>query len=162
MSLARRGGPMYPEIIIEAEADGGRAEYSYRVNGGFWRPFSPNPRLVVHDPALLLVGKHTIEVRARTPGNYRTLDPTPARVDVVIEPPAGAGERFELPPVDWGPAVHIEPGDTELTSATIDGTDDEPLADKTGCACGHRPAATASSLGFLLVLFLLRRSRKHL
>ena len=64
---------------------GEQAEYAYRVDGGFFRPWSSSERLVVQDPLLRLQGKHTIEVIARVKGHVRTVDPTPVAVQVTID-----------------------------------------------------------------------------
>ena len=42
--------------------------------------------MTVHDPLLSLVGRHTIEVRGRTTGDYRSLDPKPLALTVDIQP----------------------------------------------------------------------------
>lgn len=63
-----------------------RAEFSYRVGGGFWRPFHRGALLHVVDPILHLMGRHRIEVRGRLAGVPASLDPEPAVVDVVIDP----------------------------------------------------------------------------
>lgn len=153
MSIRRTGGPMYPEIILEASTDeGGPAEYSWRLDKGLWRPFSPGPRLTVHDPVLALMGKHTLEVRARTPGDYRSLDPTPARLTFELRPPQESLDRARL---------SARPQARGLTSTvTIHQralTDSDPQTDS--CACG---TSGSSGLAMLLLLGLsfLRPRRK--
>ncbi|MFO0758682.1 MAG: hypothetical protein U0359_19475 [Byssovorax sp.] len=66
--------------------DGTRAiEYSYRVDQGFWHPFTRERDLTVRDEWLRVQGKHAIEVRARVVGDAMSLDPTPARVEVIVD-----------------------------------------------------------------------------
>ncbi len=66
----------------------GDREWQYRIDGGLWRPFDGQQRLVIEEPELRLAGPHNIEVRARVAGQPGTLDPTPARVDFVVSPVA--------------------------------------------------------------------------
>jgi len=50
-------------------------EIQYRLDNGYWSPFRRGP--VIEVVRKLLPGHHELEVRARTVGQYRTLDPTP-------------------------------------------------------------------------------------
>lgn len=72
------------ELAVEASD---LAHFQWRLDAGPWRPLEgvPNGRLVVESPALRVLGAHTIEVRAVGQGQYRSLDATPARVEVVVE-----------------------------------------------------------------------------
>ncbi len=83
------GAEAQPSVTLDlsvAEGSlGGAPEFSWRVDGGPWRPYTPAARLVVRDPALLIPGDHAIEVRARDAADPLTLDPTPARVEVRLE-----------------------------------------------------------------------------
>lgn len=77
-----------PEVVIDVydrDPDGRPLEHTWRLNGGMWRPFTIAAPLVIRDPALALQGRHTIEVRARVAGDYRTLDLDAAAVPVVID-----------------------------------------------------------------------------
>ncbi|MEO7327671.1 MAG: hypothetical protein ABI193_03765, partial [Minicystis sp.] len=66
--------------------DGTRAvEFSYRVDQGFWHPFTRDRDLDVNDEWLRVQGKHVIEVRSRVVGDPMSLDPTPAAVEVVVD-----------------------------------------------------------------------------
>jgi hypothetical protein len=70
--------------------DGSHAiEYQYRVDQGFWHPYSAARRIDVQDGWLRVQGKHVIEVRSKVAGDPTTLDPEPAQVEVVVdaEPP---------------------------------------------------------------------------
>jgi hypothetical protein len=162
MSIRRAGGPIYPEIIIEVATDeGGPAEYSWRLDRGLWRPFSPGPRLVIHDPVLALMGKHTLEVRARTPGDYRSLDPTPTRLTFEIQPPKASlgpstASRLTARPQARTRAVTVTTHQRALT-------DSNPQTE--GCACGGRyhPGFQGGPNGsggfFMLLLFGLLACR---
>lgn len=157
MSLGRPGGPMYPEVLIEAgTAAGVPAEFSYRVDGGFWRPFTASRLLRVHDPRLLLMGRHRVEVRARTPGAYRTLDTSPAAVEFEIRPPGDAWKNFTLSPVDWH--ARSPTAATGLGTAGLRPAGDHADEAGRGCACGHHAPLGPACL-FLLLLALRRRGR---
>ena len=82
------GGPMLPTLYIRAQAEGDDAdmEYSYRVNGGFWRPYHHGSLLHITDPQLQLMGRHRVELRGRRVGAPATRDPSPAVIEVLIDP----------------------------------------------------------------------------
>jgi hypothetical protein len=66
-------------------------EWSWRLGGeGPWSLFSPARRLRLDDPRLRLLGEHVLEVRARVAGRPESVDPTPARLVLRIEPPPAA------------------------------------------------------------------------
>jgi hypothetical protein len=67
-------GRVTPEYF-ELELQDAETEIQYRVDNGAWSPFLRGP--VIQVPRRLLPGRHELELRARTIGNYRTLDPTP-------------------------------------------------------------------------------------
>lgn len=68
-----------PYAIIEAHGMGAMPndfagfEYSYRVDGGLWTPWTRQSRIEVHSPVLLIQGRHGIEVRAREAGRQETV-----------------------------------------------------------------------------------------
>lgn len=71
--------------------DGTRTiEFSYRVDKGFWHPFTRERYLEVSDEWLRVQGKHVIQVRSRVAGVPDSLDMTPESVEVIVdaEPPA--------------------------------------------------------------------------
>jgi hypothetical protein len=154
MSIRRPGGPMVPEVIVEVDTESGQAaEYSYRIDDGFWRPFSRSRRLTVHDSRLLLVGQHTLEVRARTPGDTRSLDPTPVRLAFDIQPPGKAFGSFELPELDWHATLQTPEGSAPLL---LD--DAEIPKEEQGCACTtEAPGCSVPCLLLALIPFLFRR-----
>jgi len=70
-ALLGRVTPEYFELELEDAA----TEIQYRLDNGAWSPFRRGPVIQVH--RRLLPGRHELELRARTIGEYRTLDPTP-------------------------------------------------------------------------------------
>jgi hypothetical protein len=77
------------DLALSGRAPSGSAlEYQLRLDGGLWSPFfTPKSAIVTLSRSeLLLEGRHQIEVRGRVVGAYRTLDPTPVTLDVVIDP----------------------------------------------------------------------------
>jgi hypothetical protein len=63
----------------------GEAQYSYRLDGGFWTPWRHSPRIEIDNPILLLQGRHTLEVRSRFSGMVKTVDRSPARVEFDVD-----------------------------------------------------------------------------
>lgn len=110
LAISAAGGPKYPHVELElggSVPQGMELEYQVRVDGSLWTPFfrAPNGIYVMKRPELLVQGHHQVEVRARAVGQYRTLDPSPSMIDLVIdaEPPRlGA----ELAIRDGGIVVH--------------------------------------------------------
>ncbi|NOZ86094.1 MAG: hypothetical protein GXP49_07490 [Deltaproteobacteria bacterium] len=85
-----RPGLEEPQVVLNLSgskppAGKGRLEYSYKVDDSLWSAFSPATTVRVRSPRLLLQGKHVIEVRARLEGDYRTLDPSPAKVEFTVD-----------------------------------------------------------------------------
>ncbi|MGK0358787.1 MAG: hypothetical protein ACI9U2_001080 [Bradymonadia bacterium] len=80
-------------LVVDAfagEVDDPEMEFSWKVDGMSWSLFTPasslgNGTVIVRSPAFLLQGKHQIQVRARRVDDYKTLDPTPAVVEVIID-----------------------------------------------------------------------------
>ncbi len=92
MAITAPGAPARPEVVIDllGVAPAGHAlEHQFRVDGGLWSPFIAGDELVVRSAKLLIQGEHTVEVRARVQGDYKTLDATPTTLDITIdsEPP---------------------------------------------------------------------------
>ena len=78
-------------------------EYSYRIDGGPWSRWTTDERLQIADEILLLQARHEIEGRARVLGEPGSVDPTPARADLVIDilaPTVTAERTFEGIEVD--------------------------------------------------------------
>jgi hypothetical protein len=63
----------------------GEAQFSYRLNHGFWTPWRTDPNLEISDPILLLQGQHSLEVRSRFVGMPATMDASPAVVTINVD-----------------------------------------------------------------------------
>jgi hypothetical protein len=72
-----------PSITLKVGPAG--AEFSWRVDGSAWRAWSTDTHPTLSDAALLLQGQHTLDVRARNPGDWRSEDLTPAHVSFVVD-----------------------------------------------------------------------------
>ena len=83
-------------------------EYSWRVDQGAWHLFTTAERLKVRDPILMIPGEHWIEVRARRIGAHLTLDPTPARLRVVIDRRA---PQIKFTSSNQRPLIHVDVSD---------------------------------------------------
>jgi hypothetical protein len=129
--LSAPKGPIYPRVILAVATNSSQpAEYSYRVNGSLWHTFQKGPEISISHPAFLFGGRHTVEIRARTPGKPMTLDPTPVKIELDI------------------PSFDVEPQVSGQSDKNI------PLQDNTqenGCSCNTDPK---SSLNILLLLIL--------
>ncbi len=157
MSLWAPGGAQYPEVEARVTTAGGApAEYSWSLDGGPWSVYQTGPRLVVHDPRLALTGEHELAVRARTPGDYLTLDPDPARIRFTIAP-EDDGVRYVPPPGLAARARLVELGLAPQTQPLQAGGEAEEPA-RVGCASA--PAGTAAPLCLLLGLFWALRRRR--
>ena len=78
-----------PSVRVSLGADHGdlrELEWQTRLDGGIWSPFSRERERSLGQETLWLSGRHTIEVRARLIGAPETLDPTPVRLDAVVDP----------------------------------------------------------------------------
>ncbi|MFH1130511.1 MAG: hypothetical protein V1754_04200, partial [Pseudomonadota bacterium] len=60
-------------------------QWTYRIDSGFYHPWSTNERLTIKDPVFWLQGNHTIEVLTRIQGEPPTTDKTPRKLSVVID-----------------------------------------------------------------------------
>lgn len=60
-------------------------EYSYRIDGMTWSHWTSEPRVRIDDDVLLLQARHTIEARSRVRGQPRSVDPTPARAELIVD-----------------------------------------------------------------------------
>lgn len=101
-----------PAVVLELDAmlppslaSGRRGiEWSVRVDGGFWRPWTNARRMVLRDPLFWLQGEHRVEVQARLANQPETTDLSPAKLTVTIDTVkpklrltrSGAGLRAEV------------------------------------------------------------------
>src|SRR5262249_32525481 len=60
-------------------------EYSYRIDEMGWSSWTRDPRLQIGDDILQLQARHVVEARARVAGDPATVDPTPARAELLID-----------------------------------------------------------------------------
>ncbi len=70
---------------ISANFDPPGAEFSYRIDAGVWRAWASDTHPTLADDELLLQGHHGLDVRARSPGNWRSESTHPAHADFVID-----------------------------------------------------------------------------
>lgn len=75
------------ELQLGSSRDDGSAfvEWQYRVNGALWRPWTSDRFVKVRSPELSIQRKHKIEVRSRVVGQPKTMDTTPAVVELRID-----------------------------------------------------------------------------
>ena len=80
--------PARPEVTLALSADeanGRTLEYAWKLDGGIWHLWTQNANPVIDDDVFLLQGHHTITVRARAVGDYKSEDSQPVTVDVLID-----------------------------------------------------------------------------
>jgi hypothetical protein len=90
-TLSRDNVPSIELHAVSALDDGTRAvEFAYKVDDGFWHPWTRSRFLTVRDDWFRVQGRHTVQVRSRAVGDSDSVDATPASIEVVIdaEPPA--------------------------------------------------------------------------
>lgn len=75
------------ELRLSSVLDDGSQtiEYQYRLDGGFWKPWTTKRQVTIDDPILSLQMRHQIEVRSRVVGLAETLDRTPVKLEVLID-----------------------------------------------------------------------------
>jgi hypothetical protein len=88
MSVKNPGGPELPELVLAlggAAGAGAALEHQLRVDGGPWSPFVREPELALRRAEFLVQGRHVVEVRARIRDDANSIDPTPERVEFVVD-----------------------------------------------------------------------------
>lgn len=73
-------------LTLGGDAGGAPLEWSVRLDGGFWSPYSTDARPVLTRKALHLVGTHILEVRARQVGEPLTTG-QPVAIELVTAAP---------------------------------------------------------------------------
>jgi MYXO-CTERM domain-containing protein len=76
------------ELALGGYVDDGTArelEWSFRVDGGLWSPYTRKDRVKLSRDAMWLQGRHTVEVRARVVGEPSTADRTPVVLRPIID-----------------------------------------------------------------------------
>jgi hypothetical protein len=78
-----------PEFLVRFSAlgdDPGRPyEYRYRVDGSWWSEWSRNETARISRRSFVFQGRHDLEVQARIAGDWRSEDPTPAAVELLVD-----------------------------------------------------------------------------
>ena len=106
------------QAILDVDAFGtDEALYQWRVDGGPWRPltYADEGRLSVVDPFLEIPGTHRIMVRAVAQNRYRSLDPDPAILSLIVPAHPEPQTHMEQVPeaiLPTSPGCHSGPRDT--------------------------------------------------
>jgi hypothetical protein len=85
-----------PAVVVRASSSlasgSASVEYAYRVDKGFWHPWTTGSMLEVKDDILRFQGHHTVTVKSRIVGEPATEDETPTTAPILIDvdPPAVA------------------------------------------------------------------------
>ena len=77
-----------PSVTLKLDASGNNGkptEWAYRVDGGFWHEWSQDPHPTLQDPAFMLQGRHTLEIRSRVVNQWQTEDTTPSKLELLID-----------------------------------------------------------------------------
>ena len=76
-----------PSVTLSLGEPGevGRLEWSCRLDGGLWGPFSSEPRPTLVDAGLLVQARHRLDVRARPRGGVASDAGAQAHLDFVID-----------------------------------------------------------------------------
>lgn len=86
-ALLHEAGGALPTVTFDVERydnQGRELEWSWNLNGGFWRPYTSASPLVISDKAFAWQGKYEIGLKSRVKGDYRTVSET-IRTPVVID-----------------------------------------------------------------------------
>jgi hypothetical protein len=86
-ALLEEPGGALPAITFDVErhdSHGRELEWTWNINGGFWRPYSSASPLVISDRAFAWQGKYEIGLKSRVVGDYRTVSEM-IRTPVVID-----------------------------------------------------------------------------
>ena len=86
-ALMKVKGGALPSVTFDVDARdsfGRQLEWSWNLNGGWWRPYTTASPLVISDRAFAWQGKYEIQLRSRVKGDYRTVSET-IRVPVAID-----------------------------------------------------------------------------
>jgi hypothetical protein len=124
-------------------------EWQYRVDGGLWHDYRTSSILDIQDPAFILQGWHTIEVRARRSDRPFTGDRTPVVRHVLIDsvPPqltvVDGGRKLVLRGFDLvtgrsGLQYSVYLGDFEWSEYTYENTLSPVVATALAAATGGR------------------------
>jgi hypothetical protein len=118
-ALANETGGMLPQITVAVPSTSESAlplEWTWRIDHGMWRAFSPQVPVQISDPALAWQGVHTLTLASRVQGTHGAWTPT-ADLEVTID---SVGPRILTTEVAWDgdeltvPAVDAVHGRDEL------------------------------------------------
>ncbi len=75
------------DLRVSSPLDNGsnKVEYQYRLDGGFWHPWTYDRNITLTDPELSIQARHHVEVRARLSGVPTSMDTTPVKVEFLID-----------------------------------------------------------------------------
>ncbi len=88
LALETFGQGDVPSVRVEAEAIGPSGvdyEYSYRIDGMQWSPWTRESVLDIQNRAFLLQARHEVDVRSRAVGYPESVDTSPAQVEVLVD-----------------------------------------------------------------------------
>jgi hypothetical protein len=129
---ALRAGAI-PEVELDLGGLGGRGmplEWQWSLDRGMWRPFSADAHPILRDAAFGIQGRHTLRIRAREAGDWRTTDIEGVALPLVID---SAPPRLDV--------AHARvQGDELIVSATDLVTEARSLQWALGRADGDAPA----------------------
>ncbi len=108
MTIERWGQGKIPSVVLNLDAEGPMGvdyEYSYRLDGMQWSPWTRETEVVFESRTLLFQARHTLEARARVVGEPDSVDLTPAVAEILVDvlPPA-----VELEATDGGVVVSAQ------------------------------------------------------
>ena len=126
LSVSRRAERRVPRVILGLGGVaplGRELEHQLRINGGLWSPFFRGERLTLERAELSVQGRHLVEVRSRVRGDYRSLDPTPVALEVIIDPePPRLSARLALAEGGlYASAYDVVSGDRVTLEVAVDG-----------------------------------------
>lgn len=91
-TMTRDNAPVLQVRAGSSLEAGNRIEYSYRVDKGFWRPWTTDSEFEVRDDILRAQGHHTVYVKSRVVGQPSTVDVNTLAIPVTVDVEAPAIE----------------------------------------------------------------------
>ena len=107
-ALIGTGGAM-PAVTIDVDrtdSQGRPLEWTWRLNGGLWRPFTTAAPLVISDRAFAWQGKYTIGLKSRVVGDDRTMAADVIDIPVIID---SVGPKVIEAEVAWDDDALVAP-----------------------------------------------------
>jgi hypothetical protein len=127
-TITRENRPVVELELGSPQDNGSRAvEYQYRLDRGFWKPWTRERFVKLSDPLLSLQMRHQVEVRSRIVGEPQSMDRSPAVLEVLIDktpPDVAFGKNVKNGALE----VDISDVVSPKTAITVRfSLDDEPL-----------------------------------